>query len=134
MTPKRRFAKYEVTNVANVVNVRHSTLCGRRKRPYANLQTTVYPSKSIPITPKLQQNPFRTIPNKKEIGEPKVRPAICFTICRTYRRFHSCETLRKRSGTLRNHPETFRIVLKCPETSRNVRKTPQNIRKSCENF
>ena len=35
--------------------------------------------------------------------------------------FHSSESLRKPLGTLRNHPETFRIVLKYSETSRNVR-------------
>ena len=76
-----------------------------RIRPYAKLQTTVYPSKSTPIPPRLRLNPFQTIPNKL-LGGPKQNVVSeHFQTNLIFHGLHSSETPQKQSGMLRNLPE-----------------------------
>ena len=89
---------------------------GWRRR---KLETTVYLFKLARHGPKLRQTPFQTIPDISFFDRQLFFVRFFLGRFLTFWDLYSSGTLRKRSGTLRNHPETFCNDLKCLEFTEN---------------
>ena len=101
-----------------------------RIRPYAKLQTTVYPLRSTPIRPKLRHNPFQTIPNKLFVGHTKIWSANIFEkigISGASTAPKRSENDLERSGIIRKHSESTWNVRKSPKITGNHEKIMQNL-------
>ena len=77
-TCRLQASEYERSSRRRYLTFVATALSNARIRPYAKLQTTVYPRKSPAMPPKLRQNPFQTIPNKLFSGQQKILVGDCF--------------------------------------------------------